>query len=220
MAEMVLDCPHCGSERVGFDFGGERQRSSAPQRWSCLLVCRKCDKGIVVELFHYSSNTPPSSRRGDLWVAGFTLAAIYPASRKITAPEHTPDEIAKDYKEAMDNLRRENFTSAGMMFRKVLERSTMKLAPDGGNFGAMTLYQRIDNLAEQHILTPAMKDLAGIIRLEGNQAAHGSEEFDRASAMSMQSFVELFLRYIFTLPKSVEKAKSKSDRDDGSKAGE
>ena len=220
MAEMVLDCPHCGSERVGFDFGGERQRSLTLNRWSCLLVCRKCDKGIVVELYCHRSNNSPSKYGGELRAAGFSLDAIYPASRKITAPGHTPDEIARDYKEAMDNLRRENFTSAGMMFRKVLERSTMKLAPDGGNFGAMTLYQRIDNLAEQHILTPAMKDLAGIIRLEGNQAAHGSEEFDQASAMSMQSFVELFLLYIFTLPKSVEKARSKSDRDDGSKTGE
>ncbi len=69
----------------------------------------------------------------------------------------------------------------------------------------MQLVKRIDALAKRHEITPAMKSLAHIIRLQGNKAAH-EETFDEMSAKQIQSFAELFLLYTFTLPERVKLA--------------
>ena len=135
---------------------------------------------------------------------------VYPRRPKTDAPDHVPAAIAKDYKEAMDSLRRQKWNSAGVMFRKVLERSTMEIALDKDDFGAMTLSQRINALADRHEITPAMKDWANLIRLEGNQAAHGDEDFSRKSAEQIQEFSELFLVYTFTMPERVSLAREEA----------
>lgn len=54
-----------------------------------------------------------------------------------------------------------------------------------------------------------MRDWAEIIRLEGNTAAHGEEEFGeseftRENANQLSLFTELFLIYAFTLPARVK----------------
>lgn len=103
----------------------------------------------------------------------------------------------------MDSLRRGKWTSAGIMFRRVLERSTLKLEPDGEDFSNKRLRDRIDVLAEKYAITPAMKEWAHIIRDEGNEAAHGAS-FDEPSAKQLQEFTELFLIYGFTLPERVK----------------
>ena len=110
----------------------------------------------------------------------------------------------------MRNLGRRNWTSAGMMFRKVLERSTMEIAPDGADFGTMKLSRRIDALGDRHDITPAMREWAHLIRLEGNKAAHGDEDFSRKSAEQIQEFSELFLIYTFTMPERVRLAREEA----------
>ena len=178
MPEMVLNCPHCGSEKVGFEFSGVRHRNTKRlfngievSTWNTFWVCRKCREGVVVKL-QASESSKPSEYSGDPRDKGFQMIAMHPKPYSISAPEHVPIGIAQDYKEASDSLRRENFTSAGLMFRKVLEQATLALAPDQGGIRKKRLLDRIDALAGQHLLTPSMRDWAHIIRLEGNEAAH------------------------------------------------
>ena len=65
----------------------------------------------------------------------------------------------------------------------------------------MNLVQRIDELNERRLITPAMKDWAHAIRLEGNDATHEEDEdFSEHQAIWMKEFTELFLIYSFTLP--------------------
>ena len=102
-----------------------------------------------------------------------------------------------------------------MMFRKVLQRSTSKIGPDSGNFKSKRLKKRIIALAEQHKLTPAMAELAHVIRLGGDDATHEEEEgFTKGEATEIQNFTELFLIYTITLPKRVEQAKAKGSGGD------
>ncbi len=176
--------------------------------WNTLFVCRNCETGVVVRL-----ETEREQSANDLinWEGhprkcGFKVVEVHPKPQRITAPEHVPDAMARDYKEAMDSLRRGKWTSAGIMFRRVLERSTLELEPDGEDFSKKTLRERIDALAEQYAITPAMKEWAHIIRLEGNEAAHGAT-FDEPSTKQLQEFTELFLIYAFTLPARVAEAR-------------
>jgi len=100
----------------------------------------------------------------------------------------------------MDALKRKNWNSAGMMFRRTLELATRKLDE---SLSGKTLAKRIDILGEKNLITPAMKDWAHAIRLDGNDAAHDDEDFDAQTATALQSFTETFLLYAFTMPAMV-----------------
>ena len=217
MTHMVLDCPHCESEKVGFDFIGESRADvdgffgvSPPEKWNTFLQCRHCNKGVVVELYATSGRLTetPANCPGDPQSFGFFAVAMYPEPQESTAPEHVSAAIASDFVEAVDNLKRGNYTSAGMMFRRVLQRSTTALIPDPASLKSKSLSQRVDMLANSGIITNAMREWATIIRLEGNSAAHGEEEygeteFTMESATQLHHFTELFLVYAFSLPARV-----------------
>ena len=210
MPEMILNCPHCASERMGFVFVGEFRQSAAWHDddplyvWNAFCACRKCQEGVVVKLASTHYKFSPSNCVGDPCDEGFFIVGMHPMSQTTGVPEHVPEDIAKDFGEAMDNVRRKNWTSAGMMFRKVLQRATRGLAPEGVDFTRMKLVQRIDALNEKRLITPAMKDWAHAIRLDGNEATHEEdEEFSDHKGSEMKDFTEVFLLYAFTLPTRV-----------------
>ena len=73
----------------------------------------------------------------------------------------------------MDNIRRQNWVSAGMMLRKVLQPATTTLASDNGlGFQGVRLEPHIAKLADQHCITPAMREWADIVRVDGNVGTH------------------------------------------------
>ena len=214
MAVMVLDCPHCASQRMGFAFVGEFIRIE-DVCWNTFWVCRKCQNGVVVELGGPAfDRIPPSAYKGDPRDGGFAILAIYPKPQESDAPKHVPEIVARDFKEAADSLRLRNWTSAGMMFRKVLQRSATILAPEEVNFTGKNLALRIEILADRHLITPAMKAWADIIRWDGNEATHEEDEvFEEEDATRMRDFTEVFLLYAFTLPGRVATLRKQSDPD-------
>ena len=141
------------------------------------------------------------------------MRRIYPKVAKAEAPQHIPGDIEQDFLEALDGLRRGNFNSAGMMFRRVLDRATLKVADEPEAIRKKDLFKRIEVLESEKKLTPAMKDLAHVIRNEGNYAAHEDEEFDEPRAEQMKEFTELFLIYAFTLPVRIKKAQGEAPAD-------
>ena len=120
---------------------------------------------------------------------------------KITSPEYVPERITRNYIAACKSLRTRSFTSAVMMFRKVLERAIKELSPNGSSANA-SLHRLIKVLAEQNIITETMRDWTTVIKGFGNKAVH-DEDPDEATAIQVQQFTELFLLYCFTLPERV-----------------
>ena len=212
MAEFVSTCPHCHTEKVAFSSYGDKEviQNEKILYWNTFFVCRKCEKGIVVEFSESSHIAPtPHSYRGDPQDCGYSVRAIYPAPQNIEAPYALPDGIANDYIEAEKNLQRRNFTSAGMMFRRVLERATKHLAPDEKG---KRLKDRIALLAEQHRITPEVLELAECLRDDGTVAAYEEEAFTELGAHQMRDFTHLFLMYTFALPQFVDDARAKGEQ--------
>ena len=89
------------------------------------------------------------------------------------------------------------------MFRKSLDVALKKVHPEGKG----TLEKRINLLPDALGITPAMKAWAHNIRDLGNDAAHEEEPFTEDEAKALQSFSELFLTYVFTLPGMIEERK-------------
>lgn len=107
-------------------------------------------------------------------------------------------------------MHRRKFDSAGMMFRRVLERATIAIADDTDRMREKSLYGRIELLAAKGRLTSDMQELAHVIRLEGNDAAHEDEQFGEARTKQLAEFAELFLIYAFTLPERVKRTRGEA----------
>ena len=209
---------------MGFSFGGlhpdvlhRRHHGRFVQIWNTVFACKQCLHAVAVVFTTESKQWLRSDTlegiSNDPQIHGFTVAEVYSKTQKADDPEHVPEEILPDFRDAVDCLRNGNFTPAGMMFRKVLERATIAIADDPASMRKKKLYHRIETLEEGRKLTPAMKDLAHVIRLEGNDAAHEDEEFDEARAKQLGDFAELFLLYAFTLPERVKRARGESVAD-------
>ena len=89
------------------------------------------------------------------------------------------------------------------MFRSALEAGLKEKFPDIDG----TLYERIEQAAAQQGLTPDLADWAHRIRLDGNDAVHGDEEFLKEDAERLHAFTELVFLYLVTLPGMLEKAR-------------
>ena len=223
MPVLVLRCPHCTAEDMSFSFVGEHRvavrdvsisESSSyggEGVWNTLFVCRRCQQGVVVRVQAHPGHTRAPSKFDTNLVSAFAVLEVHPKLEKINPPDHVPRPIAQNYREAIDGVRRQNYTSAAFVFRKILDRATRDLAPEGAveEFGKMPLFQRINALADHRQLTPAMRDWAHQIRLEGNEAVH-DEDADAGTAAQLQAFTEMFLIYAFTLPERVRQSRSKA----------
>ena len=150
---------------------------------------------------------------GDPTKRGFKVEKVHPKAEQPKAPQDTPSDIGQDFLEALDSLRRRKFNSAGMMFRRVLDRATLKISDEPETMKKKKLYARIEALESEQKLTPAMKDLAHVIRDEGNDAAHEDEEFDEPRAKQLKEFTELLLIYAFTLPERVRRVQGEAAAD-------
>jgi len=67
--------------------------------------------------------------------------------------------------------------------------------------------KRIDKLAAENLITPALKDWAHELRLDGNEALHGDQPADEELATRMERLTYFLLTYLYTLPAQVAAAR-------------
>src|SRR5690606_25699971 len=109
-----------------------------------------------------------------------------------------------------DAIKRQHWEAAGAMDRRALEIATKEMAPD---HAALTLYKRIEKLAEIGKLTESLKDWAHDLRLVGNGAVHEIEGLEEAEAIQAHELTRFILIYLYTLPAQV--AQARADRENG-----
>ena len=201
MAEFVYDCPHCKTKSVGFDCQGSilaREEVLSSAIWVTFFLCRVCKNGIVVNFEDRTlKGKNPMDFSGDPRTGGFKVINVHPKPEALSAPKHVPDAIADYYVEALENLHCENFTSAGIMFRKVLDVSVKDL---GASSRRLSLRKRVERLLKAGKLTTDLCDLADVIREGGNDATHEDPPYDKESANRLHEFTYLFLLYVYNLP--------------------
>lgn len=124
------------------------------------------------------------------------------AQPSLDAPPHTPDHAARFFKQGRDNMAK-NWDAAGTMFRSALEAALKDKFPDLSG----TLFERIQKAAEHNALTPDLAEWAHEIRIEGNQAAHEDQPYQREDAERLEAFTDMVFRYLFTLPGMLQERK-------------
>jgi hypothetical protein len=199
----VTQCPHCCAENATLTAKCIAE-TKTKDRYNIFMQCNVCKLGVIIIVDdRYRCHSNNEYENGALLDDIFLILDMFPKRNDIDTPDYTPKNISEYFRQAVDSLQRSNFDAAGMMFRKVVDVTTKKLGATTGK-----LNNRIDTLAEKHEITPAMQEWAHVIRLDGNEAAHEEEPFDRETCEALKSFTELFLMYVFSLPGMLEERRA------------
>ena len=210
MPSMILECPHCGAEKIGFQLISDllsTQRSSANlRRVRTLLMCTNCEEAVVV-VFDAQPGTPAGINQGimpmnsniDPTRSGWAIVNSYPKPQPSKCPPYTPDDLRRIFLQASNAFKRGDPDASGAMSRKVVDVSTQQLlAADSKKFN--NIQGRIDELAHRGKLTDDLRQWAHEIRLGGNDASHDTDAFTMPEAEELLDFAELYLTYVYSLP--------------------
>ena len=206
MAVFKENCPRCGTQNVAFTILHETLCDQHGSFWDTFAQCGYCNRGIVATFETYNKREPSVA------FGQSRLLSIAPPLPDTGAPNYTPQNVARFFEQAMDNLP-SNWDAAGGMFRKALDTGLKSKFPKMKG----TLYARIDEAAKKQDLTPELAKWAHEIRLGGNDAAHEEKLFSEKDAKNLAVFTQLVFQYLFMLPGMLSEARS--DPDEG-EAGE
>jgi hypothetical protein len=199
MATFADVCPHC-STSIALDIIGSHPTALGNTALYCM--CSNCRMpSIFLVSFTTSSVERAIAESGTKAVNRFVSSFwhSYPEGGASSCPEYVPDDVARVFMQARDAHKRASLDLAAMGYRRALEVALKAIAPDlKGQLGP-----RIDQLAKQHVLTPAMKEWADDTRILGNEATHDPPEPSAENVEQLFLFVESLLEYLFTLPERV-----------------
>lgn len=212
MKDFVEKCPNCETYKVAFDPHGayelpEGEPQSAETVLYILLKCRNCHEPVIGVFNPLGRWLKDDDGQTSIDFGKLRFFQFFNNLKKLDCPEHLPKEVEKIYLQGMDAYNRQNWDTAGMAFRKSLERAIKNLNPNAS--ANDNLKKKIDELEEKHGITQSMKQWAHEIRFIGNEAAHDEGDFDEKSARDIRNFTEFFLIYTFSLPKKIRQRKNK-----------
>lgn len=196
MSVLVMECPYCAAERATFSARGQFKVGETKD-FRVLMECPFCHNGIVANVTQAKGHDEPVRYNGPLTHENFARLETFPKAIADDTPEYLPQEIQRHYLQACLCRRNKSHDIAPMAYRKVLELAVKALSTD---IEAWKLEKRIDKMAEEHLITPALRDWAHEIRLDGNEGAHEAEEPTADSVSQIHFFTHAFLLYTFTLP--------------------
>ncbi|MBN6066006.1 DUF4145 domain-containing protein [Aggregatibacter actinomycetemcomitans] len=219
MITFQYNCPHCGTEKSGFEVKTyyENKKYSDKSIFSILATCNTCDNSIISDIkihdHYYDANIVrfrdklKSSNFYNLYEALRTSYVSYiefaPNNQlKAEIPENLPDRVIDELKTAEDlyiqiKAKPHFIKVAGNAYRTTLERALCELAE---NDERARLNKRIEKLFQEGKLTKDLKNFALHIRSLSADASHTYNEFSEDELNELRLFTLLFLRYTFTLP--------------------
>ena len=185
-------CPHCRQLNAPLAF-----QSFTPLngRAVSFWLCSHCQHGICIESEAFNLYAEPHV---------FGSYQIFPRPASSEAPEFTPSDISKKYREAKICFYTEQFTASAIMSRCTLEAVVKTLGASGNN-----LRSHIEDLAKRHVITPSLASWAHSLRIIGNEAAHELTDITKQDAEQALFFAEMLLTYIYTLPGRIEQLRNR-----------
>lgn len=224
MAEMVSDCPRCGSLKTTFDIHASNviDLKHGWQKWyEAFCVCRRCVRSTVfvvkqtsIETKNFFSNSGPEklSSNANHHVAVESFISL--KDRDVTAPpEHLPNNVEAAFVEGARCLVVGCPNAAATMFRLSIDLATKVMLPQEDTAGLnpktrRDLGLRLPWLIDNKILPEALRDLSHCIKEDGNDGAHAGS-LTKEDAEDLLDFAFALFDRIFTEPKRLELAKER-----------
>lgn len=155
---------------------------------------------------HIPINQIIGNSKGDL-TKELKVLKQYP-ERDVKIPEGLPEKVQQVFHEAERAFEGKIWGAAAMQFRKALEQACKDKGQSSGK-----LYNKIEGLEQNGLITADLKDWAHEIRIIGNEAAHDDplpEEEAKKEAEDIRVFSDLFMTYVYTLPQKLNERRNPS----------
>lgn len=211
MSVLVMQCPHCGAENMTFHVM-KAVGHLRPGSTSVMALCASCDDPVIAKLI-----THLPGLRGDEFVnyhgnllgtSDIRSLDIWPEPSVPKVPSGTPDKVARSFVEAATSRKAKLWNAACGTYRRCMELALKQFAPD---VEAWKLEKRIDKLAAEHRITPAIQEWAHELRLDGNEALHGEEDATEDMAEQMHHLTHFLLTYLYTLPQQIAEVRQRRE---------
>lgn len=226
MAELVHDCPRCGSQKITFDAIAQNLRwleHDWLHIYEVFCICRECHKSTVFVLAQKEYNeTAFFKEKGPIafksglndHVAVRGYISLKDASGTVP-PEYLSKEIAAVFDEGAKCAAIECYNAAGTMFRLCVDLATQPLLPTEEVAGLNSktrrdLGLRLPWLFDNNRLPDTLRELASCIKEDGNDGAHKGtltkEEVD-----DLLDFTTVLLERMYTEPARLRIAKERRE---------
>lgn len=226
MAELVTNCPRCGSRHITFDVSAAkpfRVLHGWQQWYEAFGICRHCGRTAIFVLSESINGNYGYVHKVGLLKVESALNNYVDVeghvSLKDTAsvepPEHLPKDIESVFREGATCFAVGCYNAAGTMFRLCVDLATQSMLPaeDVPGLNAKTrrdLGLRLPWLFESRHLPESLKDLSSCIKEDGNDGAHAGT-LSEEDAADLLDFSCALLERIYTEPERLRLAKERRD---------
>jgi hypothetical protein len=227
MAELVANCPRCGTERITFDVTAVQlvgMRYNWQHWYEAFGICRNCSRSTIflisevpshheIDLFRKTSPLKVSGSLNNYFeVDGFI--GLKDRARFVP-PQYVPENIANVFREGATCLAVECWNAAGTMFRMCVDLATEPMLPEEAPGLSPKIRRdlglRLPWLFENGILPDDLRELSTCIREDGNDAAHRGS-LTKQDAEDLLDLTPALLQRLFTEPKRLEIARERREK--------
>lgn len=222
-------CPHCSSDRGFLAFGlshyliGEYDYSKNPLQEKGILMrkrednpltefslagtCMQCQKPVVAScrasLKQREEIVACIGNFGRTVIHRVEVTAVFPTPMPPYSHPSLPENVRATFID-LQRMIRDNMQPHLIIMgcRAVLEAAVRSLGANGKN-----LYDSIEDLRENGVITESLKEWGTIVRRVGNDAAHEMKG-TREDANEMVEFIKVFLQFTFELPSIIKSKKT------------
>lgn len=201
----IITCHHCGNKTLMELVSTYNKKEDFEGTWDektwNLFMCPVCQDVTLERKYLYSEDimhayySEDDSYRYEEIEEATMIDVLYPyeSSKK----DSIPDKVKSAFESA---IRVKNIDGAicAIAIRRTLEMMCKEKGEVKGN-----LFDKLKNLSSQGILPPILNDMASVLRVVGNSAAHADEEFRSDLVPSMIEFTTIILDYVYNLPKRI-----------------
>ncbi len=226
MAELVANCPRCGSRHMTFDVNAAKifRVEYGWQNWyEAFGVCRHCGRTAIFVLsesvdgnYKYVHNTGLLKVEGALNLYVEVKGHIsLKDTASIDPPDHLPKDIESVFREGATCFSVGCYNAAGTMFRLCVDLTSKSMLPTEETPGLNAkirrdLGLRLPWLFENGHLPESLKDLSSCIKEDGNDGAH-TGNLSESDASDLLDFSVALLERIYTEPERLRLAKERRD---------
>ena len=216
----VFNCPRCKVLKTTFDLVFSEVRSPAivgKTAGTVVGVCRYCTGGILIDVvpIPHSSTKKTFVHFDSYW---WEPENVFPPPNRLPVSDLLPNDVRQVMAEAEQALDGASPRIARGAFRTVLDVATKRVVSASTTIEeewkltkSQTLYNRIEFLARNHLLTPALKDWAHGVRGITNEDIHTVENVTAGEAQEIAEITRMILVYLFEMPERVRLAKEAAE---------
>jgi hypothetical protein len=231
MAELVANCPRCGTRQITFDAIETWPTITKYdwQRWyEAFSICRNCNRSTVFviaqseyeERKFLAQNSPlkfTDSLNNHFRVESFINLTD---GARAQAPEFTDPKVAAAFNEAAACMTVRAWNAAAAMLRLAIDLATKPLLPSEPTPGLKhrtrrDLGLRLEWLINNGKLPGELRLLSDCIRQDGNDGAHDGT-LEKKDAEELMDFAEAMFERLYTEPERLRLAVERRNKRRGS----